>query len=125
MSDLDLSRLTIARAAKALRARELSPLELTESYLRRIERLNPRINAYITVTAERARADARRATEDFAAGRGPGPPPRLPPPLKGPFATQGNPPPRGAENPPHPLATPDWPGAQRPRDPGASPLSQG
>src|SRR5258706_4181423 len=89
MSDLDLSRLTIARAAKALRARELSPLELTESYLRRIERLNPRINAYITVTAERARADARRATEDFAAGRVRGPLHGIPVALKDLFETEG------------------------------------
>jgi aspartyl-tRNA(Asn)/glutamyl-tRNA(Gln) amidotransferase subunit A len=89
MSDLDLSGLTIARAAKALRARELSPLELTESYLRRIERLNPRVNAYVTVTAERARADARRATEDFAAGRIRGPLHGIPIALKDLFETEG------------------------------------
>jgi hypothetical protein len=40
-----------------------------DAYLDRIERLNPRINASITVTAERAREDARRATEEFAAGK--------------------------------------------------------
>jgi aspartyl-tRNA(Asn)/glutamyl-tRNA(Gln) amidotransferase subunit A len=89
MSDLDLSALTIARAAQALRAGELSPLELTETYLRRIERLNPRINAYITVTAERARADARRATEDFVAGRIRGPLHGIPVALKDLFETQG------------------------------------
>ena len=89
MSDLDLCGLTIARAATALRARELSPLELCESYLRRIERLNPRINAYITVTAERARADARRATEDFAAGRVRGPLHGIPVALKDLFETEG------------------------------------
>jgi aspartyl-tRNA(Asn)/glutamyl-tRNA(Gln) amidotransferase subunit A len=73
MSDLDLANLSIARAARALRAKELSPLELTDAYLRRIELLNPRVNAYITVTAERAREDARRATEELAAGRARGP----------------------------------------------------
>jgi len=68
MSDLDLANLSISRAARALRARELSPLELTDAYLRRIEQLNPRVNAYITVTAERAREDAKRAGEELAAG---------------------------------------------------------
>ncbi len=73
MSDLDLANLSIARAARALRANELSPLELTDAYLRRIERLNPRVNAYLTVTAERAREDARRAGEELAAGKARGP----------------------------------------------------
>lgn len=89
MSDLELCGLTIARAAKALRAREFSPLELTESYLRRIEQLNPRVNAYITVTAERARADARRATGEFAAGRIRGPLHGIPVALKDLFETEG------------------------------------
>jgi aspartyl-tRNA(Asn)/glutamyl-tRNA(Gln) amidotransferase subunit A len=61
------------RAARALRDKELSPLELTEAYLRRIEELNPQVNAYITVTAERALEDARRATEELAAGKARGP----------------------------------------------------
>ncbi len=73
MSDLDLANLSIARAARALRAKELSPLELTDAYLRRIELLNPRVNAYLTVTAERAREDARRAGDELAAGRARGP----------------------------------------------------
>ncbi len=47
--------------AKLLRSRQLSPLELTDAYLARIEALNPRVNAFITVTAERARQDARAA----------------------------------------------------------------
>ena len=64
-SPIDLS---VAAAAAAIRSRSLSPLELTEAYLARIERLNPRINAYVTVTAERALADARRATEEIATG---------------------------------------------------------
>jgi len=73
MSDLDLSQLSIARAARVLRAGELSPLELTDAYLRRIEQLDPRLNAYLTVTAERAREDAQRATDELAAGRARGP----------------------------------------------------
>jgi len=72
MANHDLTELTVAAAAKAIRDRAVSPLELTEAYLRRIERLNPRLNAYVTVTADRALADARRATEEIskAAPRG-------------------------------------------------------
>jgi aspartyl-tRNA(Asn)/glutamyl-tRNA(Gln) amidotransferase subunit A len=73
MSDLDLANLSIARAARALRAKELSPLELADGYLRRIAQLNPRVNAYVTVTAERAREDARRATDELATGNARGP----------------------------------------------------
>jgi aspartyl-tRNA(Asn)/glutamyl-tRNA(Gln) amidotransferase subunit A len=73
MHDIDVAHLSIARAARALRDREFSPLELTDAYLRRIEQLNPTVNAYVTITAQRAREDARRATEEFAAGRVRGP----------------------------------------------------
>ncbi len=89
MGDLDLHGLTITRAARALRARELSPLELTESYLRRIERLNPRVNAYITVCTERALADAQRATEELANGRARGPLHGIPVALKDLYETAG------------------------------------
>jgi aspartyl-tRNA(Asn)/glutamyl-tRNA(Gln) amidotransferase subunit A len=73
MSDLDLANLSVVRAAKALRAKEVSALELADAYLRRIEQLNPRVNAYVTVTAERAREDAKRADAELAAGRPRGP----------------------------------------------------
>jgi aspartyl-tRNA(Asn)/glutamyl-tRNA(Gln) amidotransferase subunit A len=73
MQDIDVANLSITRAARALRDGEFSPLELTDAYLRRIEHLNPKVNAYITVTAERARDDARRATGEFAAGKVRGP----------------------------------------------------
>ncbi|MGH7895478.1 MAG: amidase [Candidatus Binatia bacterium] len=66
MSDLTL--LTLAQAAEALRGRRVSSLELTHDYLARIERVNPALNAYVTVTAERALADARRATDEIARG---------------------------------------------------------
>jgi aspartyl-tRNA(Asn)/glutamyl-tRNA(Gln) amidotransferase subunit A len=61
-----LTDLTIAAAAAEVRSRRLSPVELTEAYLARIERLNPAINAYVTVTGERAQADARRAADEIA-----------------------------------------------------------
>jgi aspartyl-tRNA(Asn)/glutamyl-tRNA(Gln) amidotransferase subunit A len=73
MHDIDVATLSVADAARALRAGDYSALELTDAYLQRIEALNPTINAYITVTAERARDDARRATEELAAGKVRGP----------------------------------------------------
>jgi aspartyl-tRNA(Asn)/glutamyl-tRNA(Gln) amidotransferase subunit A len=50
----DLSTLTLSTAIEALRRREFSSLELTETCLRQIERLNPAINAFITPTPELA-----------------------------------------------------------------------
>jgi Asp-tRNA(Asn)/Glu-tRNA(Gln) amidotransferase A subunit family amidase len=47
----ELTDLSIAQAAVRIQARTLSPIELTEACLQRIGRLNPTINAYITVTA--------------------------------------------------------------------------
>ncbi|MFP4278952.1 MAG: Asp-tRNA(Asn)/Glu-tRNA(Gln) amidotransferase subunit GatA [Halochromatium sp.] len=59
---------SITALAAALRARAFSARELTEHYLARIERLDGRINAYITVTAEQALAAAERADQQLAAG---------------------------------------------------------
>jgi aspartyl-tRNA(Asn)/glutamyl-tRNA(Gln) amidotransferase subunit A len=85
----DGTELSIAQLGAGFRARQFSPLELTEAYLRRIERVDPAINAYITVTAERARAEAARATEEFAAGTDHGPLQGVPIALKDLFATAG------------------------------------
>lgn len=85
----DPTDLTLAQAAAAIRSRQLSPLELTEAYLARIERLEPRLNAYITVTAERARDDARRAETEVAGGEYRGPLHGIPFGLKDLFETAG------------------------------------
>jgi len=69
----DLTKLTIAEAGRRIAARELSPVDLTRAYLDRIERLNPRVNAYITVTAEQALAQARTLEAELAAGKNRGP----------------------------------------------------
>src|SRR5512132_3396972 len=50
-----------ARLAEAIARKELSAVEVVEGVLARIERLNGQLNAFCTVTAESARADARRA----------------------------------------------------------------
>jgi aspartyl-tRNA(Asn)/glutamyl-tRNA(Gln) amidotransferase subunit A len=56
-----------------MRAKKFTSLELTDAYLARIKSLNPRLNAFITVTADRARQDARGADDALARGRAGGP----------------------------------------------------
>ncbi|HWD57832.1 MAG TPA: amidase [Stellaceae bacterium] len=64
---------TLAEAGQAIAAGELSPVALTEAALARAEALNPQLDAFIEITAERARAAARRAEREIAGGRRRGP----------------------------------------------------
>ena len=64
---------TILHLAPRLRRKEISPLELTRDCLERIEELNPALNAFITVTAESALAEARAAEAEIARGEWRGP----------------------------------------------------
>ena len=56
-----LTRLSAAEMAEQVRRRQVSPVELVEAHLARIERLNPRLNAFISLDAEHAVATARQA----------------------------------------------------------------
>ncbi len=85
----ELHHLTIAEAARRIAARELSPVELTEAYLARIEALGPVLNAYITVTAERALDDARAAEAAIARGGAVSPVHGVPCALKDIYDTRG------------------------------------
>ncbi|MET9824389.1 amidase [Streptomyces sp. NPDC006349] len=62
--------LSLTEASRAVRARELSPVELTESVLARIAAVEGRLGAYVTVAAEAARAAAIRAEREIS-GSGP------------------------------------------------------
>jgi aspartyl-tRNA(Asn)/glutamyl-tRNA(Gln) amidotransferase subunit A len=59
----------VAELSRRIRAREISPVDLAEACLARAEALGPRLGCVVTLAAERARADARRAEQDVAAGR--------------------------------------------------------
>jgi aspartyl-tRNA(Asn)/glutamyl-tRNA(Gln) amidotransferase subunit A len=59
--------------AARIKRREVSPVEVTDAYLRRIEALNPRLSAYLTLTADSALDEARRAEAEIAGGRWRGP----------------------------------------------------
>ncbi len=65
--------LTVADAAEAIRTRQVSPVELVDSVLERIEQVQPRLRAYAAVTADHARQTARRAAAEVLTGgvRGP------------------------------------------------------
>jgi aspartyl-tRNA(Asn)/glutamyl-tRNA(Gln) amidotransferase subunit A len=60
---------TVRELADAVRTRQVSPVELTETFLQRLERLGPRYNAVVTVTRDRALRQARHAEDEVAAGR--------------------------------------------------------
>jgi len=79
----------LVETAGAIARRELSPVELVDTTLRRIERLNPILNAYITVLAEDARASARTAEREIAAGNYRGPLHGIPVSVKDLFWTKG------------------------------------
>jgi aspartyl-tRNA(Asn)/glutamyl-tRNA(Gln) amidotransferase subunit A len=73
MTERELAFLTIAQAARLVRARRLSPVELVEAHLARTERLDGPLGSAITVTRELALVQAREAAEDVARGRVLGP----------------------------------------------------
>ena len=54
MNDLDLAYTPVWQLRQLMDSRQVSSMELTEMYLRRIEALNPKLNAYLTVTADEA-----------------------------------------------------------------------
>src|SRR5712692_6437278 len=61
--------LTIAEAARLIENKELSPVELVDSRLDRIQRLDGRLNSFIRLLADEARRDARAAEAEIAAGK--------------------------------------------------------
>jgi aspartyl-tRNA(Asn)/glutamyl-tRNA(Gln) amidotransferase subunit A len=70
---MELTSLTLSEAAELVAARALSPVDWTDAILDRIARIDPRLNCYITLTADAARASARQAETEIAAGNYRGP----------------------------------------------------
>src|SRR5215831_13720274 len=73
MAASDILFKSAAELALLLEARKLSPVEVVRAFLDRIEAVNPRVNAFITVTGEQALEQARKAEREIAAGRYRGP----------------------------------------------------
>ena len=84
-----MARLTIAEAGDQIRKRKVSSSELTSACLKRIEQLNPKLNAFITVMADRAVQDAKAADQDIANGKWRGPLHGIPIALKDNIDTAG------------------------------------
>ncbi|WP_411818386.1 amidase [Hyphococcus sp. DH-69] len=72
-SEADIAFASVVEQGHWLRAGAITSAQLTDIYLRRIEKYNGTLNAYITVTADLARAQAAKADVDFAEGRDRGP----------------------------------------------------
>jgi aspartyl-tRNA(Asn)/glutamyl-tRNA(Gln) amidotransferase subunit A len=90
MSSTDeLVSFDVATLAEKFKAREVSPVEVTDAYLARIERVDPKIRSYITVTADLARKSAKKAEQEIAGGKWRGPFHGVPIGLKDLICTKG------------------------------------
>jgi aspartyl-tRNA(Asn)/glutamyl-tRNA(Gln) amidotransferase subunit A len=89
MPDRDTVFKSGTELAALIRTRQLSPVELAQVYLDRIQALNPKVNAFITVTGELALARARQAEKEIAGGKYRGPLHGLPYAPKDILATKG------------------------------------
>jgi aspartyl-tRNA(Asn)/glutamyl-tRNA(Gln) amidotransferase subunit A len=85
----DLHWLTIAEAARLIERRQLSPVELTDALIARVEALDPQLHAFLLPTPEKAREQARTAERDIMAGRYRGQLHGIPVGLKDIYATAG------------------------------------
>lgn len=65
MTDKDIEGMTITEIAPQIKSKRVSPVELTELFLKRIHRLNPLLNAYTTITEDSARQDAQLAENEI------------------------------------------------------------
>ena len=85
----DIPFLNVAELGRLIQAREVSPVEATEAYLERIDRIDGRLNSYITVCHNEARQAAREAEQAIAAGQYRGPLHGIPLAVKDQFDTAG------------------------------------
>ncbi len=89
MTERELAFLSIAEAARRIKMRSLSPVELVAAHLSRLERLDPTLGSTITVTREIGLAQAREAEAEIGLGRYRGPLHGIPITYKDNVATAG------------------------------------
>ena len=89
MADVDLTKLTISELAPRNRAREVSPVEVTEAALAQVDRLQPRLNSFITILHDQALSRARKLEAELARGEYRGPLHGIPIGVKDNIATGG------------------------------------
>lgn len=73
MSDAELCFMTATELAQRIRRREVAAIEVLEAHLRQIDRVNPRVNAIVTLLPDQARVAARAIDAAFDSGQEPGP----------------------------------------------------
>ena len=88
-SQTELHYLSIAEAAKLLRRKALSPVELVQAILDRVEEVDGRLKTYVTLLAKDALTAARRAEKDILHGRYIGPMHGIPLAIKDLYDTAG------------------------------------
>ena len=86
---MELTSLTISEASELISRKEISPVALAKAHLERIERLDPALNSFITVTAESALQTAQKAEEAIGRGEYLGPLHGIPLALKDLYETAG------------------------------------
>lgn len=89
MNSTDIAFLSATETAKAVKAKELSPVDAVQAYLERIDRLDSRLAAYITVVREEALDTARTVADRVQKGEDPGPLAGVPVAVKDQFWTKG------------------------------------
>jgi aspartyl-tRNA(Asn)/glutamyl-tRNA(Gln) amidotransferase subunit A len=87
----DILYLTVGELSQRLRKKAFSPVELTQSYLDRSQKLGPKFNAYVTLTPELALEQAKAAEKEMMAGKFRGPLHGIPYALKDLVAVKGYP----------------------------------
>ncbi len=85
----DIHSKSITEISEFIREKKITPLELVKNSLERIEVLNPKLNAFITVLAEEALEEAKSATEEIKSGNWKGPMHGIPYAVKDMFDTAG------------------------------------
>ena len=91
MQQRDIPFLTVAEISQLIESREVSPVEVTQSYLDRIDELDFKFNAYLAVSRREALEAAREAEAAIARGEYRGPMHGIPVAVKDQFWTKGGP----------------------------------
>src|SRR5688572_12302246 len=89
LSPSDPAQLSLSDAAALIASRRLSPVELTDACIARVEAYDSRLSAFITTTFDTARAEAKAAAEEIGRGNYRGPLHGIPFALKDLFDTAG------------------------------------
>jgi len=89
MDKSQLPFLSATELGSLIKSREVSPVEATEAYLERIPQIDGKLNSYITVTPDRALADAKKAEQEIVSGKYRGPMHGVPIAVKDQMYTKG------------------------------------